>query len=44
MAAEVVEERKPAEIMQQLRRTNVKDIVLGMTTHEQLKMIRNIIE
>ena len=35
---------KPAELLAKLKSSNVRDIVLGMTAHEQLYMLRNIME
>ena len=34
----------PAQILEKMRTSNIKDIIRNMTVHEQLKMLRNIID
>jgi hypothetical protein len=37
-------EIEPARIMEHMRNSNIKDIITSMTVHDQLRMLRNIIE
>ena len=34
----------PAQILEEMRKSNIKDIIRNMTVHEQLRMLRNIID
>ena len=38
------DEKEAAEIMAEMKMSNLGDIIRNMTVHEQLKMLRHIIE
>jgi len=41
---EAGETPKPSKILEKMHQSNIKDIIYNMTVHEQLRMLRNIIE
>ena len=34
----------PSQILEEMRKSNIKDIIRNMTVHEQLRLLRNVIE
>ena len=34
----------PAQILEEMRKSNIKDIIRNMTVHEQLRMLRNVMD
>ena len=38
------DDKTPAQILEEMRKSNIKDIIRNMTVHEQLRMLRNLME
>ena len=38
------EDKMPSKILEEMRKSNIKDIIRNMTVHEQLRLLRNVIE
>ena len=38
------EDLNPAEVLGQMRQSNLRDIIMTMTAHEQLRLLRNLLE
>ena len=34
----------PSQILEEMRKSNIKDIIRNMTVHEQLRMLRHLME
>ena len=38
------DDKTPAQILEEMRKSNIKDIIRNMTVHEQLRMLRNLMD